>query len=72
MGLSSFAVFRQKHYQIPRIFIGMANIVTCPKCRFTFDVGYSRISACKGCPSSAMGDCGYIKCPKCEHEFPKE
>ncbi|MBS7250186.1 MAG: hypothetical protein Q6366_015500 [Candidatus Freyarchaeota archaeon] len=43
--------------------------VTCPKCGFTFNLSYSRTFACGSCPSAALGDCGYIKCPKCKHEF---
>lgn len=49
----------------------MARIVTCPKCGFRFDVGYGRAFACADCPDATLGDCKFIKCPKCEHEFPK-
>jgi len=45
-------------------------LILCPKCGYQFDVSYARAFACRGCPSSAMGSCGYIKCPKCGHEFP--
>lgn len=47
------------------------NLVTCPRCGFTFDISYARITACKGCDFSVLGECGYIKCPKCGYEFPK-
>ena len=43
--------------------------VTCPKCGFTFDTSYSRITACSGCELSVLGDCGYVKCPNCGYEF---
>ncbi|MEM3445306.1 MAG: hypothetical protein QXJ27_02075 [Thermoplasmata archaeon] len=46
-------------------------LVTCPNCGFRFDTSYGRSFACKGCASATFGDCGYVKCPKCGHEFPK-
>ncbi|MEM4587613.1 MAG: hypothetical protein QXP17_02715 [Candidatus Jordarchaeales archaeon] len=47
-----------------------SKLVSCPKCGFSFDVSYSRVFACSGCSSSALGDCGFIRCPRCKHEFP--
>ncbi|MFX1564637.1 MAG: hypothetical protein ACFFCH_01460 [Promethearchaeota archaeon] len=44
-------------------------IVTCPECGFQFDTSYGRVMACGGCPSATMGNCGYAKCPRCQHEF---
>lgn len=44
-------------------------IVVCPKCEFRFDTSYGRITACGGCPSASMGNCGFAKCPRCQHEF---
>lgn len=43
-------------------------ILVCPKCGFRFDVSYSRAFACRGCPS--LVSCDYVKCPKCDYEFP--
>jgi hypothetical protein len=45
-------------------------LVLCPKCGFRFDTSYGRIMACGDCPSATIGNCGYAKCPKCEHEWP--
>lgn len=47
----------------------MSQPVICKKCGRTFSQVYSRAIACGGCPSSALGDCGYIKCPYCGYEF---
>lgn len=47
-------------------------IVVCPECGFRFDTSYGRIMACGSCPSATLGNCGYAKCPKCEHEFALE
>ncbi|MFX1563362.1 MAG: hypothetical protein ACFFDP_08650 [Promethearchaeota archaeon] len=44
-------------------------IVVCPKCKFRFDTSYGRLTACGSCPSASLGDCGYAKCPHCQHEF---
>jgi len=44
--------------------------ITCPKCGFTFDISYSRAVSCMGCPYATFGNCGYIRCPRCGHEFP--
>ncbi|MCK4636576.1 MAG: hypothetical protein KAT49_01710 [Methanomicrobia archaeon] len=44
------------------------DLVTCPKCKFTFSKSYSRVVSCKGCPQSVT-HCAFIKCPKCGHEF---
>ncbi len=45
-------------------------IVACPQCGFQFDTSYGRIMACGNCPSATIGNCGYAKCPRCQHEFP--
>lgn len=42
----------------------------CPKCGFVFDVSYARAVSCAGCPSATLGNCGYVRCPRCGHEFP--
>lgn len=47
----------------------MAKLVECPNCGFKFDLTYSRAVACGGCSYATLGDCGYIRCPKCGHEF---
>ncbi|MFX0168866.1 MAG: hypothetical protein ACFE89_05835 [Candidatus Hodarchaeota archaeon] len=47
-------------------------LVQCPKCGFRFDTSYGRVMACGNCPSASMGNCGYAKCPRCEHEWPLE
>jgi DNA-directed RNA polymerase subunit RPC12/RpoP len=44
--------------------------IECPKCKARFSISYARVFACSGCPSSATGSCGYIKCPECGFEFP--
>ncbi|MEM1620109.1 MAG: hypothetical protein QXU97_05405 [Fervidicoccaceae archaeon] len=43
--------------------------VTCPRCGFRFDVGYSRIVSCRTCSLATLGDCEYVRCPACGHEF---
>ncbi|MFX1510124.1 MAG: hypothetical protein ACFFBR_07470 [Promethearchaeota archaeon] len=45
-------------------------LVKCPQCGFQFDTSYGRVMACGDCPSATMGNCGYAKCPRCQHEFP--
>ncbi|MGD2246966.1 MAG: hypothetical protein PVF58_01065 [Candidatus Methanofastidiosia archaeon] len=47
----------------------LKDIVQCPKCKSRFSKSYSRVTSCKGCPQSA-GQCAYIRCPTCGHEFP--
>lgn len=45
--------------------------ITCPKCNFDFTEMYSRTFACGDCRQSVLGDCGFVKCPNCEYEWPK-
>jgi hypothetical protein len=47
---------------------GKKRILTCPRCKFRFDVSYARAFACRGCPS--LVSCDYVKCTKCGYEFP--
>ncbi|MHA1378837.1 MAG: hypothetical protein ACTSRG_10685 [Candidatus Helarchaeota archaeon] len=49
---------------------GLKNLVFCPKCHRQFSPIYARMTACGGCPSVTMGNCGQIKCPYCGQEFP--
>ncbi|MCS7096916.1 MAG: hypothetical protein NZ926_00290 [Candidatus Methanomethylicia archaeon] len=44
--------------------------LTCPKCKYKFDLTFSRTFSCSGCSYSVLGSCGYAKCPNCGHEFP--
>ncbi|MGY0287636.1 MAG: hypothetical protein ACUX7D_02535 [Candidatus Methanodesulfokora washburnensis] len=47
-------------------------LVTCPNCGFRFDVSYSRMKSCSGCPVLSNNlSCNLIKCPRCGHEFSK-
>ncbi|MCD6509899.1 MAG: hypothetical protein J7L11_05890 [Thermoprotei archaeon] len=48
----------------------MTKKVTCPNCGSTFDISYSRGVMCTGCKYSVFGNCGYVVCPRCGHEFP--
>ncbi|MCF8884252.1 MAG: hypothetical protein QXK95_00800 [Nitrososphaerota archaeon] len=45
------------------------NIVKCPNCGHVFEVSYSRVFSCGGCPS--VISCKYVKCPECGYEFQK-
>ncbi|MBS7639132.1 MAG: hypothetical protein QW600_01790 [Candidatus Bathyarchaeia archaeon] len=45
--------------------------VTCPKCGFQFDILYARTISCQGCNRILSSlSCEYVKCPRCEFEFP--
>ncbi|MHA1143769.1 MAG: hypothetical protein ACTSRW_03460 [Candidatus Helarchaeota archaeon] len=48
------------------------NLIRCPKCGYSFNIMYARMTACGDCPSVALGNCGMIKCPFCKEEFPIE
>ncbi|MCL4326513.1 MAG: hypothetical protein M1481_06835 [Candidatus Thermoplasmatota archaeon] len=48
------------------------SLITCQNCGFKFSVSYGRVTACNGCPSSYIGDCYLVKCPKCGEEFEKD
>lgn len=50
---------------------------TCPKCNYEFPLSISRLLACSedrygraACRHSSLGDCGWIRCPSCDNEFP--
>ncbi len=47
----------------------MVKTVVCPRCGFRFALSYARVTACRGCPMSALS-CEYVRCPRCGHEFP--
>ncbi|MFX1519227.1 MAG: hypothetical protein ACFFCD_04840 [Promethearchaeota archaeon] len=43
--------------------------ITCPECKSTFNLLYARAVACGGCPNAVSG-CMYVRCPKCDYDFP--
>lgn len=53
---------------IPREVI---NKIKCPKCGLLFSKMHSRAIACMGCSKSVIGDCGFVRCPRCDHEIPE-
>jgi len=44
--------------------------VKCPKCGFLFSKMQSKTIACMGCSKSVIGDCGFVRCPRCDYEIP--
>jgi len=60
------------HYKIHGLNIPTEVIdkITCPKCGFLFSKMQSRAIACMGCSKGIMGDCGFIRCPRCDYEIP--
>ncbi len=40
----------------------------CPECKNKFNLFYSRVFACKGCPHAVEG-CEFVRCPNCDSEF---
>lgn len=45
--------------------------VECPQCGFLFSEMHSRAIACMGCSRGVLGDCGFIRCPRCDYEIPR-
>lgn len=43
--------------------------MTCGFCGLTFDVSEGQVD-CPGCPLS--GNCGYVRCPRCGFDNPRE
>ena len=44
--------------------------IRCPQCNFLFNKMHSRAIACMGCKKGIVGDCGFVRCPRCDHEIP--
>lgn len=42
--------------------------LVCPECGKKFNLFYSRLVSCEGCPYSAEG-CEFVRCPRCDNEF---
>ena len=60
------------HYKLHNIRIPreVVDKIKCPKCGFLFSKMHSRAIACMGCSKSVLGDCGYVRCPRCDYEIP--
>jgi len=44
--------------------------IKCPICGFVFSKMHSRAMACMGCDKAVLGDCGFVRCPRCDYEIP--
>lgn len=53
------------------------NVIVCPNCNEEFPLTLSRHAACSEdrygrppCRHASLGNCGYMRCPKCDYEWP--
>lgn len=62
----------ENHYKIHGLDIPKEVIdkIKCPKCGFLFSKMQSRAIACMGCKKGVFGDCGFLRCPRCDYEIP--
>ncbi len=64
--------FLETHYKMHSLNIPkeVMDKIKCPRCGFLFSKMHSRAIACSGCSKSVIGDCEFVRCPRCDHEIP--